>query len=798
MSTYLSDDDLSDLPDLDVLFPPKALMATSANTGLRRSPRKKMAAQPPSTEKRALPESKSPRKEDRCAGTRQLKKAGTLERVAASKNTSTSLKAIPLLPRNTTVSETLLTSNNRRSPTSPQRSVRPAHLDSTVVHLKAKAVERDFSEPALPAKAKKASAKGGVKSLVEPESRRSNQTTSRANQNLIPHYTSRYVLKEARCNDDEEDSNDEDEDEDTDLSGFIVADDAELSFYNTSAMGSDDESDNPRTPPNRGPQKAPRRRLHRGSPTRRRLTFGDDSKEEDADKENRAADVLLNALQNISLEDKKPTQTKEEVETIDLTSSPIVSPESKLNLRPTLPSAQTQKVKVEKNSCLNSNPFKDFDAILKLDPPSSKPALMIPSGDLPSKKAIERDDAAEEQRPANEPDLRFTTPPATPPRSASKLKSPSKLLSPSKRQAIPQSPHRQSMDAFWDHNVINKWNDEFSPKKAPASSPGKRGLGGFQIWSDSEDTLDSFDSLPSPCSSPRRSGSPIKSPEKEEKKRIAEEKRLAVAQKKAFDAKKEQLALSLLHELDEHVANGQLDKLSSTTGGVKVIWSKTLRSTAGRANWKRTVTKLSGSPIKGCSDLSDAGVKVQHFASIELAEKIIDCEDRLVNTLAHEFCHLTNFMISNVRDQPHGASFKKWAQKATSHLRTTSVESWRKVEVTTKHSYTINHKYLWVCAGRPRTSAMDFLKVEDNEGCGAEYGRHSKSIDVEKHRCGKCKGFLVQMRPKPRGAASPKKKFIAARVKREGSAESESSSSGSSGNQTKPLSTMIETIELSD
>ncbi|OCT47425.1 putative SprT family metallopeptidase [Cladophialophora carrionii] len=795
MSTYLTDDDLSDLPDLDVLFPPKPLMATSANTGLRRSPRKKMANQLQSPEKRALPEFEGPQKRDRSAGTRQAKKAGTLDRVATSKNANSSLEDIPLLPRSRTVSEMLLTSNNRRSPTSPQRSLRLAHLDSTIVHLKTTAVERYDAEPAAPAKAKKQSVKRGKKSLVVPEPRTSSQTTSRTRQNQIPHYTSRFVLREARCNDDEENSNDEDEDEDTDLSGFIVADDAELSFYNTSAMESEDESDDQRTPPTRVPQRVPRRRLHRGSPTRRRLTFGNDSEGEDSDKENRAADVLVNALQNVSLEDKKSTEKKEEVETIDLTSSPAVSPEFKLNPRPSLPSTQTQKVKEEKNPSLNSNPFKDFDAILKLAPPWSKPALMIPSGELLSKKAIEPDDTADEQGPRNEPDFRFRTPPATPSRSPSKLKSPSKLLSPSKRQAIPQSPHRQSMDAFWDHNVINEWNDEFSPKKAPAASPGKRGAGRFQIWSDSDDTLDSFDSLPSPCSSPRKSGSPVKSPEKEEKKRIAEEKRVAVAQKKAFDAKKEQLALSLLCELDEHVANGQLETLSSTTGGVKIIWSKTLRSTAGRANWKRTVTKLSGSPIKGNPDSSDVGVKVQHFASIELAEKIIDCEDRLVNTLAHEFCHLTNFMISNVRDQPHGASFKKWAQKATSHLRSTSVDSWRKVEVTTKHSYTINHKYLWVCTGRPRTSAMDFLKLEDDEGCGAEYGRHSKSIDVEKHRCGKCKGFLVQVRPKPRGTASPKKKG-AARVKREGSTESESGSS--SGSQTNPLRTMIETIELSD
>ena len=37
----------------------------------------------------------------------------------------------------------------------------------------------------------------------------------------------------------------------------------------------------------------------------------------------------------------------------------------------------------------------------------------------------------------------------------------------------------------------------------------------------------------------------------------------------------------------------------------------------------------------------------------------------------------------------------------TTHLRTTPglPESYRAVQVTTKHNYVINHKYLWICAG---------------------------------------------------------------------------------------------------
>lgn len=104
--------------------------------------------------------------------------------------------------------------------------------------------------------------------------------------------------------------------------------------------------------------------------------------------------------------------------------------------------------------------------------------------------------------------------------------------------------------------------------------------------------------------------------------------------------------------------------------------------------------------------------------------------DRLLNVLAHEYCHLANFMLSNIRDQPHGASFKRWAAKVSSTFAD------RDINVTTKHSYEINYKYAWVCV--------------DEEMCGIEYQRHSKSIDPLRHTCGKCKGRLKQVRPVPR------------------------------------------------
>ncbi|KIY02569.1 uncharacterized protein Z520_01034 [Fonsecaea multimorphosa CBS 102226] len=804
MCAYSSEDDL---PDLHAIFAPKPLMATGTHTTLRRSPRKKPVVNESTSPQKRQRDVSSPTKRMEHNGCHlPVKSRCRKEATKPEKTNRALLKDIPLLPRNLTLAETHVTSNNRRAEASPQRSLRLAHVDSLLIPLKLLAVEDGGPSAAFADSSKNA---GGPVMLGQAEKpvkfqMREKRTRSRKDdiQEKKPatNRTCRFVLKEARCNDDDEESgrDDEEEDEDTDLSGFIVDDDAELSYYDSSASNSED--DDYTRPTMKVPQTRPRRRLHRGSPTRRRLSFGD---REGSDKENHSAETLSNALRDIAL-GERDSRTKTEIQVIDLTSSPTISPETKLNTRPDLPSPQAHHALPSRELFQDSNPFNDFNPHCQLPPPAPVPALMIPAKNQLVDRDSDDGSGDLQEGPVKKSHDNFETPPATPPRSPSKLKSPSKLLSPSKRQVIPQSPHRQSMDAFWDHNVINEWNDEYSPKKAPATSPRKGILGRFQLWSDSEDeeqdkSFGSSDSLPSPCLSPRKSKSPTKSPEKEEKKRLAEEKRAAAARKKAFDSQKQQLARDLLQELDEKVADSQLHRLSSSTGGVRIIWSKTLRSTAGRANWKKTITKPSGSPVKGYSmnEPSGPGVNVQHFASIELAEKIIDCEDRLVNTLAHEFCHLTNFMISNVRDQPHGTSFKEWATKVTSHLRSTDVESWKNVQVTTKHNYAINHKYLWICVGRKeKTAAMDFLNLDQDEGCGAEYGRHSKSVDVEKHRCGNCKGRLVQVRPKPR--ASPIKKETKARgglgLKREGSAESTVSSSSGSG----PLGRMIETIELSE
>ncbi|KAF5682652.1 HMG box-containing protein [Fusarium denticulatum] len=320
---------------------------------------------------------------------------------------------------------------------------------------------------------------------------------------------------------------------------------------------------------------------------------------------------------------------------------------------------------------------------------TSQSGKRLPSGttttsdlaDTLSKLRLQLEDFSDEESRVLKMD-EFTTPPSTPP----KAPKPRGLASPSKKIQIPKTPHRPSMDAFWNQDFVNDWNDQHSPRKLI---------------------------LPPVTKSPSKA-SQKKEPKKETKK--------------SFESRKHALAESFLAELDREITKCRIAELAESTGGVKLVWTKTLNTTAGRASWRcetiRTTRKTEdGQPIK----------IFKHHASIELAEKVIDDENRLLNVMAHEFCHLANFMISGITTNPHGREFKAWAAKCSAKFGD------RGIEVTTKHSYEIDFKYIWEC-----------------EECGVEYKRHSKSIDTQRSKCGKCKGNLKQTKPVPRGAAAGK------------------------------------------
>ncbi|KAH7825621.1 putative HMG box protein [Monocercomonoides exilis] len=168
------------------------------------------------------------------------------------------------------------------------------------------------------------------------------------------------------------------------------------------------------------------------------------------------------------------------------------------------------------------------------------------------------------------------------------------------------------------------------------------------------------------------------------------------------------------------------DRLPSET---KIEWSKTLRTTAGTAftTWKK-IKKISekksecesscaASTENSMQSLEEV-IEIPESARIALSTKVITNFDSLVSTMAHEMCHLAKSFIDKEHDtRHHGQTFRKWGRRTKSRIG---------VEVSTYHHYEIQYKYQWKC-----------------EICGQMYRRHSKSIDVEKVRCGVCSGKLV-------------------------------------------------------
>ena len=132
-----------------------------------------------------------------------------------------------------------------------------------------------------------------------------------------------------------------------------------------------------------------------------------------------------------------------------------------------------------------------------------------------------------------------------------------------------------------------------------------------------------------------------------------------------------------------------------------ISWNKKLSSTAGLTHYTRRIEHAH--PVYSCR--------------IELATKVLDTTAKLERTLIHEMCHCAAWMIDHVAKPPHGESFKKYARRAMAVLPG--------IDVSTCHNYDIFYAYRWACTT-----------------CGVEYGRHSKSIDVEKKVCGGCRGRL--------------------------------------------------------
>ena len=102
--------------------------------------------------------------------------------------------------------------------------------------------------------------------------------------------------------------------------------------------------------------------------------------------------------------------------------------------------------------------------------------------------------------------------------------------------------------------------------------------------------------------------------------------------------------------------------------------------------------------------------------------------------------HAAAWIIDGVSKPPHGKCFKKWASIAMRHVPG--------AVVTTTHNYEIEYKYTWCCTV---------------PGCKFVVKRHSKSVDVNRHLCGICRGKLYLVDKK--GGGSNEKNTVKKQVR---------------------------------
>jgi hypothetical protein len=132
----------------------------------------------------------------------------------------------------------------------------------------------------------------------------------------------------------------------------------------------------------------------------------------------------------------------------------------------------------------------------------------------------------------------------------------------------------------------------------------------------------------------------------------------------AFRKKRDSITSSTFRTFNQLAFNNALSS-------VEVTWSNKLNTTAG-------LTRMKGR----------LGQPESRVATIELATKVIDNEERLRSTLLHEMCHAAAWLLDGQHKPPHGKCFKKWASISMKHITD--------VEVTTTHDYQIAYKYAWV------------------------------------------------------------------------------------------------------
>ncbi|KAJ1529888.1 hypothetical protein ONE63_006619 [Megalurothrips usitatus] len=173
-----------------------------------------------------------------------------------------------------------------------------------------------------------------------------------------------------------------------------------------------------------------------------------------------------------------------------------------------------------------------------------------------------------------------------------------------------------------------------------------------------------------------------------------------------FKAKKEELTKRLYKLFNREVFERRLPE------DMMLEWNARLVRTAGMCYCK----------------LSRKGGVTTRTAKIALSTKVITSPDRLRDTLIHEMCHAAVWLLNNISGG-HGPFWKAWAAKAMKRFPELP-------PIERCHTYKIETKFTYKCTK-----------------CGYSFGRHSKSLDLNRKRCGYCYGtFEVFLTSKGEGS----------------------------------------------
>uniref|UniRef100_A0A0N5AIV5 SprT-like domain-containing protein n=1 Tax=Syphacia muris TaxID=451379 RepID=A0A0N5AIV5_9BILA len=146
---------------------------------------------------------------------------------------------------------------------------------------------------------------------------------------------------------------------------------------------------------------------------------------------------------------------------------------------------------------------------------------------------------------------------------------------------------------------------------------------------------------------------------------------------------------------------------------IKVVWNPRLLKTAGRCLYLKNFTAKIELSVKVCNKPENI---VRFNADFRL---LFSLADRIRDTLLHELCHAAVFLADKVLVGRHGPVWQRWVRECMNTFPNLPI-------IQRCHSYSIDAKFHYICSS-----------------CGQIVKRHSKSLDLQRYRCGICKGTFV-------------------------------------------------------